>query len=254
MGFFDKVSDFASNFDPTTTEGLLNIGTGGLYGVGQEAYNAASEGLADFDDYVRNEDAMDEAADAAEEAQAMQQQYIDLAREQLELYRPYQQSYLESGDQARQELLAFQDPQEQARIANEAITGDYGQSVLGAAADQLVSQGTALGNRLSSGIQRDVLGQQGALAQQIGQQAIGQREAQLGNTLARMQAGAAGTASPIQQSIGGIGSGLTNIASIGTQQAALNAQNSGINPYLNLIGSTAPLLGGLFGGGGGGTV
>lgn len=236
------VSNALSSIDPTTPEGLMNVATGGLY-------SPVSDALASADDYLRNEEGMEAAEEAARQAQSIQQQIIDLQREEMELFRPIRQSYLESSDQVRDEVLRFLDPQEQARIAQEAITGDYGRSVLGAAGEGLIAQQTALGNRLSSGIQRELLGQQGQLAQQIGQQAIGQREAQLGNALARMQAGAAGTSAPIQQAIAGQGQALTNIGSIGTQNAALQAQSGGLTPYLNLVGSVAPILG-QFGGGG----
>lgn len=236
------VSDTLSSIDPTTSEGLLNVATGGLY-------SPISEGLANVDDYVRNEEGMDAAEDAARAAQSIQQQIIDMQRQQQELYAPYQEIYLQASDELKNQYMDFLRPETQAQIAQEAISGDYGQSVLGSAADQLVAQGTALGNRLSSGIQRDVLSQQGQLAQQIGQQAIGQRESQLGNALARMQAGAAGVASPIQQAIAGQGQAMTNMANIGTQNAALQAQSGGLTPYLNLVGSVAPILG-QFGGGG----
>lgn len=236
------VSDTLSDFDPTTKEGLLNIGTGGLYSFGKET--GANDALANFDDQVSGRAAQDAIDDAAKDAAAVQQQMIDLYAQQYQDYLTRAQPYSEMGADAVKQLSLFMSPEAQQQYAQEQLQSDYFKSLQQSALDPMVSNAAALGNRLSSGIQEDILGSQGLLAQQFAQNAINDRMNQLQYGVNTGLGALSGTGAAGSAYTSGAANSMNNIANI--QLQAANAAASQPNMMGGLAGAG---LGALFGGG-----
>lgn len=228
------VSDFVSRFDPTTSEGLGNLLTGGLSGQVEEAIDAAKGAGRDIDDLVSGKDQRDKARKAATKAEQQQLDAAGVQRQWQEYLMGVQQPFIESGASFLPQLTAFLDPEAQDAFRQQALESEGFQAVSDAASRGLIAQGAALGNRLSSGLQEEVLGQQGMLAQQYGDTAVANRLSQL-TAGAGLGLNALGQTAPqIGQAIGGIQNAYTNIGNIQANLQAQLAQNSGITPWLNL--------------------
>ena len=237
-----------SDIDPTTSEGLTNLVTGpisiptllltgGEKNIGKKAVKAGSQ----LDDSLSGRAAQDKIDEAAEEAAAAQQDIISLYKEQYADYVNRAQPYANLGSDAVKQLQAFMSPDAQAQYAQEALQGQAFQNIQQAALNPLISNSAALGNRLSSGIQEDVLNTSGALATGYAQDMINQRIAQLTQGVNTGLSALSGTGSAGSAMTSGSANAMNNIANINLQAA-------------NAAAMQPNLLGGLLGAGLGGLV
>lgn len=222
------VKDGLSNIDPTTSEGLTNLAGGGILGgaTGKPQdlyYNISGEA---------QKDAMDEAA---EEAAVAQQEIQDVYREQLETFKEMTAPYQEVGESFLPELQNILSSSGRAKFMENALQSQEFQNIAGAATDQLISNSAALGNRLSSGIQEEVLGTTGSLASQYAANAYADRLNQLGQGVNIGLGTLGGSLSALQSSTAGQANAMGNIANINLQNA--NAQAAMGNPLMGLAGA-----------------
>ena len=155
------------------------------------------------------------AAQQQQDLAEQQQQLIDQAQQWTDTATAIQEPRTEAGNAFLEQLVQFMDPSIQDEYRQEVLRSPGYQSVSGAAASSLVNQGTALGNRLSSGLQEDVLGEQSAFATNYADAAVADRYNQL-LTGANLGVGALGTTG---------GTGLSGI----------NTTGSNVNSLLNNI-------------------
>lgn len=239
---FDSATESLSNIDPTTSEGLTNVALGGIAG-----------GLADPAGWVdynlmggKEEEEMEEAA---EEAEQQQRDMIQLYRDQYQSYLDMTAPYREAGESFLPVYQNLISAEGREQFMQDALRGQEFQNIAGAATDQLVSNAAALGNRLSSGIQEDVLSNTGQLATSYASNAYRDRINELGQGV-NLGLGAMGTTlQGLNASTAGQAAGLQNIANIGLQQA--NAAAMQPNMLGGLLGAGA---GALLGGPAGATV
>lgn len=250
VGYLDPTSgnNVWSDIDPTTSEGLTNLVTGpisiptllltgGKKNIGKKAVKAGSQ----LDDSLSGRAAQDKIDEAAEEAAAAQQDIIQLYKDQYADYISRAQPYSDLGADAVKQLQAFMSPEAQAQYAQEALQGQAFQNIQEAALNPLISNSAALGNRLSSGIQEDVLNTSGALATGYAQDMINQRIAQLTQGVNTGLSALSGTGSAGSAMTTGSANAMNNIANINLQAA-------------NAAAMQPNLLGGLLGAGLGGLV
>lgn len=228
------VRKFGRAIDPTTKEGRGNLLTGGLYGQAKFVGKAVGDAASGVDDLVTGKDQRDAAREAAEQSEQQQLASAAVQRQWQEYLMGVQKPFIEAGASFLPQLTAFLDPEAQDAFRKQALESEGFQAVSDASSRGLIAQGAALGNRLSSGLQEEVLGQQGILAQQYGDTAVANRLSQL-TAGAGLGLNALGqTSTQIGQAIGGIQNAYTNIGNIQANLQAQLAQNRGITPWLNL--------------------
>lgn len=238
------VTDELSKYDPTTQDGLTNLVTAPV----SVPYNTLTGGnLSDDGSQMVDEltgkaaqDAMDEAA--AEAARA-QQDIAGVYQRQLDAFREMTAPYQEVGESFLPELQDLLTEGGRAGFMQRALDSNEFQNIAGAATDQLISNSAALGNRLSSGIQEEVLGTTGQLASQYASNAYSDRLNQVGQGVNIGLNTLGGSLSALQSSASGQAGALGNIANINLQNA--NAQAMMGNPLMGLVGAG---VGGLVGG------
>ena len=233
---FDSATESLSNIDPTTSEGLTNIAgggiIGGLTGKPQDLYYNLS-----------GEAAQDEMDKAAAEAEAAQQDIAGIYQQQLETFKEMTSPYQKIGESFLPELQSLLSESGRSQFMENALQSQEFQNIAGAATDQLISNSAALGNRLSSGIQEEVLGTTGSLASQYAANAYSDRLNELGQGVNIGLNTLGGSLSALQSSTSGQANALGNIANINLQNA--NAQAAMGNPLMGLVGAG---VGGLVGG------
>lgn len=202
-----------------------------------------NEGASQFDDYISGRAEEDKIEDAAAEAEAQQQEIQDLYRQQFETYLQMTEPYRQAGESFLPQLTELLGSEGRDQFMADALQSQEFQNIAGAATDQLVSNAAALGNRLSSGIQNDVLSTTGNLATQYAANAYNDRLNQLTQGV-NLGLGALGTTlGGLNSSTAGIANSMGNIANINLQaQQAIAAQ-----PNL-LAGLAGAGIGGLIGG------
>ena len=200
-----KVKDGLSSIDPTTDQGLTNIGLGGIVG-----------GMTDPASALEPDDSLE---DAAKEAAATQQEISDLYAQQYQGFLEMTAPYREAGESFLPEFQELLTSGGREGYMQRALEGQEFQNIAGAATDQLVSNSAALGNRLSSGIQRDVLSNTGQLATNYANQSYQNRLNELGQGV-NLGLGAMGTQlQGLQSTTAGQAGALGNIANINLQAA-----------------------------------
>lgn len=224
---FDSGTESLSNIDPTTEEGLTNLGLGGVVG-----------GLLDPASALSGEDEEDAIKEAAAEAAAAQQEIAQVYRDQLAAFQEMTAPYREAGESFLPEFKNLLSTSGREKFMANALQSKEFQNIAGAATDQMISQSAALGNRLSSGIQEDVLGATGNLATQYASGAYNDRLNQLGQGVNIGLGTLGGSLSALQSSTAGQAGALGNIANINLQAA-------------NQIAAQPNMLGGLLGAGAG---
>ena len=231
-GGSSKVSDALKNIDPTTSTGLTNIGLGGVIPglTGKPAEWADEIGYK-----LSGQEQQDQIEEAAEEAAAAQQDIIQLYKDQYADYISRAQPYSDLGADAVSQFQAFMSPEAQAQYAQEALQGQAFQNIQEAALNPLISNSAALGNRLSSGIQEDVLNTSGALATGYAQDMINQRIAQLTQGVNTGLSALSGTGSAGSAMTAGSANAMNNIANINLQAA--NAAAMQPNMLGGLVGA-----------------
>jgi len=223
QGFLDRLS----NIDPTTEEGLANLGIGGIAG-----------GLTDPQYSLSGQEQEDAIEDAAEEAATAQAEIAQVYQNQLDAFKEMVAPYQEAGESFLPEFQNLLSTSGREEFMANALQSQEFQNIAGAATDQMISQSAALGNRLSSGIQEDVLGATGNLATQYASGAYNDRLNQLGQGVNIGLGTLGGSLSALQSSTAGQAGALGNIANINLQAA-------------NQIAAQPNMLGGLLGAGAG---
>jgi len=255
-----KASDALSNLDPTSDDNVwsdIDPTTGGgalnLIGApvtlpinaisGGNVGGSVSDSLAQLDDQISGRAQQDALDDAAEEAAAKQQEITDLYAEQYQGFLEMTAPYRKAGESFLPEFQNLISGAGREEFMQDALDSQEFQNIAGAATDQLVSNSAALGNRLSSGIQRDVLSNTGQLATNYANQAYQNRLNELGQGV-NLGLGAMGTQlQGLQNTTAGQAGALNNIANINLQAA--NAAAMQPNLLGGLLGAGA---GALFGG------
>lgn len=222
------VSEGLSSIDPTTSEGLNNLGVGGIVG----GLTGAGDKLVGK---LEGRDQMEALKEAQAEAEQQQQDIISLYKEQYADYVNRAQPYSDLGADAVKQLQAFMSPEAQAQYAQEVLQGQAFQNIQEAALNPLISNSSALGNRLSSGIQEDVLNTSGALATGYAQDMINQRIAQLTQGVNTGLSALSGTGSAGSAMTSGSANAMNNIANINLQAA--NAAAMQPNMLGGLVGA-----------------
>ena len=206
------VSDFVSDFDPTTTDGLANLATGGLSG-------ALSGPIDQLGGFIEGDLLGGNAADAAEEAARLQAEAgrnaLQLNRDQFDQTRGDLSPFREFGTAGISNLQgAIKDPS--ARVLNNpfftALAEQQEQRTLASAA----ARGKVGSGGTGDDLQRNLL----LLGNQFAQQDI-----------SNLQTGAFGQQSAASQ--GGILGNIANAQASG-QIGAANAQQQGISNILGI--------------------
>lgn len=231
MGWLkNKLKKVGRAIDPTTTSGLLNLSTGGLYSQYEEVNRLGNK----IDDKLSGKDQRDAIRDAAAKAETGQEAAILQQQQWMDYLMGVQKPYIDAGAQFLPQLTEFLDPDVQDAYRQQSLSSDGYRAISNAASENLISNASALGNRLSSGIQAEVLGEQGLLAQSYADNAVRNRLNQL-QAGANLGLGALGvTGGQIGHSVSGIGQAYSNIGNIGMQSQMALGQYSGLTPYLNL--------------------
>ena len=256
-------SDALSELDPTSGSNIfsdaddaaanVSIGYDTLTGsrdggITDRTGDAIDQALTGLDDIVTDQDGKEAQDAAAAEAEALAQSGIDLQAGWMEYLKGVQQPYVEAGAGFLDQLTAFLDPAEQDAFRQEALDSDGFAAISQAAMDAQISNSAALGNRLSSGIQSEVLSEQGLLGQQYANSAVQDRLGQLTMGAGLGMNALSYTSPGISSSLGNIQSGYSQIGSINQANAAnqgngfsdwLGVANAGLGGY-NAFSSSTP--------------
>lgn len=236
-----------SDLDPTSGDNIFSDFDDKWAGVDltYDLFTGGREGGAgDWVDYNllggKEEEALDEAA---EEAEAKQQEISDLYAQQYQSFLEMTAPYREAGESFLPEFQDLLTSGGKEGYMQRALDSQEFQNIAGAATDQLVSNSAALGNRLSSGIQRDVLSNTGQLATNYANQSYQNRINELGQGI-NLGLGAMGTQlQGLQSTTAGQAGALGNIANINLQAANAAAMQP------NMLGGLAGAgIGAFFGG------
>lgn len=242
------VSDAVSTLDPTANDNIWSDldDYGAQASIGYDALTGNREGgvlneIGDWTDYNLGGGREREAAEeAAEEAAKAQQDIIGIYQQQLDTFKEMTAPYQEVGESFLPELQSMLSESGRADFMENALQSQEFQNIAGAATEQLVSSSAALGNRLSSGIQEDVLSTTGNLATQYAANAYNDRLNQLGQGVNIGLGTLGGSLSALQSSTAGQANALGNIANINLQAA--NAAAGMSNPLMGLLGAGAGAL------------
>jgi len=203
-----------SDFDPTTEEGLLNIGTGGLYELQKDPVSDAWGELTGEDE----EKALKEQIAQQEQAQLnqlefMKEQYGDIT----EGLRPYR----EAGESFLPQLQEMLSPEARQSFISDYLQGSEYQQLQEQASNQLLQSAAATGSLGASGTQDRLARQTLQMGNQLGGQAYNQA---LGNltTGTNLGLGTFGTQLQAQGQLNqGMQSGLSNLAQLGIGRASI---------------------------------
>lgn len=224
-----------ASIDPTTTEGLLNLSTGGLYSV-VDPY------LQEFDDSISGQDQKDaakEAARAQEEAGlasvALQERIYDETQSKLD---PFYQGGLGSLD----DYLGLIDPEGASQFKADYLQGEEFQNILAQGTNQLASNAAFSGALGSGGTLKDVANYTTDQSFNLSNQALQNELSRLGQGVSLGQSALGAQTSAGQNFANQASQQYGNIA--GAQGArALAGASSGIAPYLQLAGTGAQIYG-----------
>lgn len=236
---FDDTVQAAAGGDTSAMVDLITLGNANMLGVDQ-TYDASSDALADVDDAASGRDTQEAIEAAAEEAAAAQGDIASIYQQQLDTFKEMTAPYQEVGESFLPELQTMLTEGGRAGFMQRALDSQEFQNIAGAATDQLISNSAALGNRLSSGIQEDVLSTTGNLATQYAANAYNDRLNQLGQGVNIGLGTLGGSLSALQSSTAGQANALGNIANINLQAA--NAAAGMSNPLMGLLGAGAGAL------------
>lgn len=196
-----------SDYDPTTTSGLANIATGGLY---EAQKDPVSEG---FDKLTGKEqqEAMEEQLRASNDAQMQQ---IAFMREQYGDITEGLKPFREAGESFIPQLQEMLSPEARGDFISNYLQGDEFQQYQKQATDQLLQSAAATGGLGASGTQDRIARESMRLGNQLGGQAY---QSALGNLMTGTNLG---------------------LGTYGTQLQAQGQLNQGINQSLGNIAQT----------------
>lgn len=235
-----------SSLDPTTSSGLTNLATLGIGGGVSAATGGptASEAIEDTEDFVNSQDEQDalEAAALAQEDAA--KQGIAFAKEQYADFLGFTEPYREAGESFLPQLMEFLDPEVQAAFKAEALNSQEFQDIRGQAEEGLISNAAAFGGLRSSGTQDRLIRETSSLANQFGNQ-------QVNNRLSQLQGGVnlgLGTLGTTMSGLGNAGNqvqaGIANLGNAQSAQAIAAGQSGfGFGDLLNVANVGANIYG-----------
>jgi len=225
-----------SDLDPTTSTGLTNLATGGLYEVQKDPITNAWGELT-----------------GEEEAEALQQQIADQASaqmEQIEFLREQYgdtqaalQPYREAGQEFLPQLTEMLSPEARTGFIQNYLAGDEYQALQDQATSQLLQSAAATGTLGSSGTQDRLARQTMQMGSQYGTNAYNQALSNLtqGTNLGFQTFGPELQAqSALNQ---GVNTGLSNVANLQLGAASMNQGG-----LLGQLAPFAPLAGAYIGG------
>ncbi len=225
-----------SDFDPTTSTGLANIATGGLYELQKEPVSEMWGDLTGEDEKEALEQQMaDQAAAQSDQIQFLREQYGD-TQTALAPYR-------EAGEQFLPELTEMLTPEARASFIQDYLSGDEYGVIQDQATNQLLQSAAATGSLGSSGTQDRLARQTMQMGSQYGSNAYNQA---LGNLTQGTNLGFQ-TFGPMLQSQNalnqGTQQGLSNIANLQIGAASMNQGG-----LLGQLAPFAPIVGAYMGG------
>lgn len=230
-----------SDFDPTTSSGLANIATGGLYEAQKPLGDALKEKGEQFEDWVTNADQQEAIEEALTEQAAQQQELTDLMKTQYEDFLGAIDPYREAGAEFLPQLTEALSPEYRDQFISDYLAGDEYKAIQDQASNQLLQSAAATGALRSGGTQDRLARQTMQMGSQMGGQAYNQL---LGNLTQGTNLGFQ-TFGPQLQAQGqfqsGAMSGLQSLGNLNLQAASM--QGGGLNQYLPLLGAGANIIG-----------
>lgn len=237
----DKPDIELSDFDPTTTSGLANLATGGLYEVQKPAGDYLKEKGEQFEDWATNADQQEAVEEALAEQAEQQQELTDLMRTQYEDFVGAIAPYREAGAEFLPQLTEALSPEYRDQFISDYLAGDEYKAIQDQATGQLLQSSAALGGLRSSGTQDRLARQTMQLGSQMGGQAYNQM---LGNLTQGTNLGFQ-TFGPQLQAQGqfqsGAMSGLQNLGNLNLQAASM--QGGGLSQWMPLLNAGANIYG-----------
>lgn len=224
-----------SDFDPTTSRGLANIATGGLYGP-------ASDALADVDDAISGQDQKDAARDAAARRADAERAGVELQRDIYEESTARLEPFYQKGLGVLDEYFDLIDPERARQFRSDYLGSDEYQQRRADTLGQL-EQSAAFGGTLGAG------GTLGEVGKVLDREAFTLSNQALDRELSRLGAGvdigarsAGALTSAGQNFASGASAGLSRAADA-EASGILAGAPSGLTPYLQLAGTGARIYG-----------
>jgi len=225
-----------AKFDPTTSEGRLNIATGGGRIVAQEI----DKGLTKLDDTISGQDQKDAAKEALAAQEEANKQAVALARQQYEDFQAMTEPYRQAGESFLPQLTAFLDPSAQDAFRKESLNTDAFKSIIDQTTQQLAAAGSATGGLRSGNMQDAIAKSTFQQAQAYGDTAVQNRLNQLTQGV-NLGLGTLGTTmSALGQAGQNVQQGMINQGNIAAQQAIASAP-AGISPWLQFAGTATDI-------------
>lgn len=221
-----------SDIDPTTSSGLANIATGGLY---EAQKDPVSEGWGD----LTGKDAEDAAKKAIEDASVAQMEQIKFLREQYGDLTTALDPYREAGQEFLGPLTDLLQPEAKQEFISNYLQGDEYQQLQDQASQQLLQSAAATGGLGASGTQDRLARQTLQMGNQLGGQAYNQA---IGNLTqgTNIGLGTFGTQLQAQGQLNqGVNQGLGNMAnlSIGGAQIGQGGVLGQLAPFAPVVGA-----------------
>jgi hypothetical protein len=232
MGIFDSISDGLSSLDPTTDEGLANIGLGGI-----------NTFLPDIDDQLTGQDQKEAAEAAAREQQTAAQNRLDLDTRIYEEGQSKLDPFYQGGLGSLDQYLGLIDPEGASQFKADFLQGEEFQSILDQGTNQIASN-AAFSGALGSG------GTLKAVSDYATDQSFARSNEALNNELSRLGAGvelsqgAANSQITAGQNFGQRAGQAYNQIGDARATERLAGAPSGIAPYLQLAGAGAQIYSG----------
>ncbi len=234
----EDVSNGLASIDPTTTDGALNLVTGGLYGQVQ----AADRILTNADDQISGQAQKDAAEEAAKQKETAAREALNLQERIYEEGQAKLDPFYEAGHGSLDDYMALINPEGAAKFKADYLGGEEFQSILSQGTDQLASNAAFSGALGSGGILKDVSDYTTSKSFDLSNRALENELSRLGAGVSLGQS-AAGAQVSAGQNFGSQAG--QQYANIGNAQAtrALAGAPSGIAPYLNLASTGAQIYG-----------
>lgn len=238
-----------SEYDPTSSEGLTNIGgvvlTGGLSLASDvTGGDTTAEFVDDTADFISNKDEKEALEEAAAAQESAAEEGIAFAKEQYSDFLGFTKPYRDAGESFLPQLMEFLDPDVQEAFKAEALQSQEFQDIRGQAAESLISNAAALGGLRSSGTQDRLIRETSSLANQYGQQQVNNRLSQLQGGV-NLGLGTLGTTmSGLGQAGNQVQSGITNLGNAQASAAIAAGQSGfGMSDLLGLANTGAAIYG-----------
>jgi hypothetical protein len=248
MGIFDKIGEGLAALDPTTTDGLVNlgtaIGTGGLSAIPGfiDSDLTPDKLLSGFDDSISGQDQKEAAKAAAQAQESAAQSRLGLDTRIYEEGQTKLDPFYEGGLGSLDQYLGLIDPEGAAQFKADYLQGEEFQSILDQGTNQIASNAAFSGDLGSGGTLKAVSDYATDQSFNLSNQALQQELSRLGMGVGLSQ-GAANSQITAGQNFGqSAGQAYTQMGNAQATERLAGAP-SGIAPYLNLAGTAAQIYG-----------